>query len=221
MANEFRGIAFFDSDGTITLENSNGVFARNRGMAELHASLEESRYHDRITSGMYNGCIAPVYEGLTLAEVMELCEKIPVIDGVAETTAELAINGIMSVIVTCGVGDVARIIKERFGFHRYFGAELEFDDHGIATGYRTSLIGIEHKPVIVDYVCGQSGIPVQYTFGIGDSMSDIPMFKRVGVSIAINYDPRVDGHARHYIKNSGSLYDVVPIILEVVGRWTR
>jgi len=119
--------------------------------------------------------------------------------------------------VTCGLGDVARILKEEYGFHSYYGAELEFRD-GVATGYRTSLVGIEHKTVIASELCGQLGVPPECTFGIGDSMSDKSLFGSVGTSIAVNYDEHLQGHADHYIEKTDTLYKVVPIILKAMHK---
>jgi HAD superfamily phosphoserine phosphatase-like hydrolase len=216
MSNKTIGVAFFDSDGTITKRNSNRFFAERRGMSDLAERLEQQRADDVITSGQYNSGIAPVYKGLGRDEVVQACLEIPLVGDVKKTTDKLRENGIASVIVTCGLGDVARIIKERYGFDFFYGAELKFDNRGKATGYRTSLVGIEHKPHIVAEVCGRVGLHTACTFGIGDSFSDKALFEAVGTSIAFNYDESLDVHADHYVRNE-SLYDeVVPIIMGVV-----
>jgi len=82
VTDKISGIAIFDSDGTLILENSNRFFARARGRQRLSDELESLRYDDKITSGEYNRLIAPIFAGMTEAEVLDLCGKIPTIEGI-------------------------------------------------------------------------------------------------------------------------------------------
>lgn len=70
------------------------------------------------------------------------------------------------------------------------------------------------KAAFVEEVCERHGVPVSAAAAVGDSRSDLPMFARVGFSIALNADSSARAAATTAI-DSDDLRDVLPLLLQV------
>jgi phosphoserine phosphatase len=68
------------------------------------------------------------------------------------------------------------------------------------------------KASFVEEVCARRGVGVLDAAAVGDSRSDVPMFERVGFSVALNGDDTARAAATAALETD-DLRDVLPLLL--------
>lgn len=150
-------------------------------------------------------------EGLSLEDARkafpQLCAPL---DQVGETVGQLQSRGILCLLVTSGPVQVARFAGERWGFDAWDGS-LYGEQDGKLDGTIVHHIRDGGKIDCLTAYCSRQGIGPKEVVAVGDGATDLPLFAYCGTSIAINYDPAVEGKATHYL-HTGTLADILPLI---------
>lgn len=205
-------IACFDMDGTLIL-NTNSV--------EYLCTINNKKYQFGIIDreGIEKGLSwietdyikAELMRGLSVEKISYLFDKyIVLIQGIEETVAYLKEKGFKVILVTSGPTVVAELVAKRYGFDMYFGSEYEVKD-GLMTGKIIKHTGKFGKLSCLTEYCKEIGSSYDKCIAIGDGFSDIDLFEKCGKSVAINYEPCVEGKAGCYIK-TGDLKDIIKFI---------
>jgi phosphoserine phosphatase len=215
MVSEFKRIALIDMDGLVIPGNANILVAKKRKYEPLALGLEKQRKVNEIDTKGYNKGIAPVFTGLTEADIYAYWDELPKILDVKKTAEELKRRKVMPVIITCGLGDFARICKEKFGFYEYHGAELIFDGER-STGARNRHVKPEDKIEYGKQLCDKSRIGYENLIAVEDSWSGRPLFEFVrsvgGLTIALNDHNQDLTDCSDYHLISNSLYIITEYI---------
>jgi phosphoserine phosphatase len=104
----------------------------------------------------------------------------------------------------------AELLQERHGFAAVSGTELEVTD-GVL-GRRVSRYFDEHDKLrFVEEWCAERSIGLDDVVAVGDSRSDLPLFRRVGRSVALNATPDARRAATCVI-DTEDLRDVLPLL---------
>jgi len=96
----------------------------------------------------------------------------------------------------------------KYDFEKVYGSQWEVSD-GCFTGKILNHLGEEEKLNCLKSFCQNNDINPNNCVAIGDSTSDIEIFKFVGKSIAINFSKALSGKASAYIKTE-DLKDIIP-----------
>lgn len=148
-----------------------------------------------------------------IQEIARLFRDMPLIGGIQETVACLRANGIRCAIVSGGIDLAARMIAEEFGFDDYVADEILSNPDGTLTGEGRMNVDLRDKGINVRHMIEKYGTTPERTVSIGNSFTDIPMFKNSGMSIAFNpTDPYTQEAATHTIF-SDNISDVLDYIL--------
>jgi len=122
-----------------------------------------------------------------LADAVEAMSKIPSIDDIRPGVAMLRQRSVEAFIATVSWSFAARGLADLWGFSKVCGAELELDrSSGRLTGRVARHFQPEDKVAFVAEHCRRSGIEMEQVVAIGDSRSDLPLFRAVGFSVALN-----------------------------------
>ena len=151
------------------------------------------------------------YKGATLHEVHQRLESIPVLYGIAETVGELRVRGYTAVIDTVAWRFAAEWFQNRYGFDRVSGPDIERDDGGRFTGMVTEHFDEHDKLAFVQEMAAGRRLPMSECIAIGDGRSDVPLFREVGLSIALNGIREARVAATRSL-TSTDLRDVLPLI---------
>jgi phosphoserine phosphatase len=117
------------------------------------------------------------------------------------------------VIVSGGIDKAAELIKNEFGFDDFAADEICSNPDGTLTGEGKLIVDLRDKGINVRHFQELYGIPPERTVSIGNSFTDIPMFKNSGMSIAFNpTDPYTSDAATHTVV-SENIADVLDCIL--------
>ena len=206
----------FDMDGTLTNVRSSwkwvhecfGVDSEPNYRAFLNGEIDEPEFMRRDIGLWLN-----VKPRLHIDDIAVTFRDMPLVDGIQETIACLAANGIRSVIVSGGISLAARMLNDEFGFDGYIADEIVTDADGYVTGEGRMNVDLADKGIQVRNFIGKFGTTPERTVSIGNSFTDIPMFKTTGLSIAFNaQDEWTEATATHSIR-SDNISDVLDFIL--------
>ena len=117
------------------------------------------------------------------------------------------------VIVSGGIDIAAKMIMNEFGFDDFISDALEVDEEGKLTGEGIDIVDLADKSPWVRKFIEKYHTTPERTVSIGNSFTDIPMFKNSALSIAFNpTDPYTSDAATHTIV-SETISDVLDYIL--------
>ncbi len=151
---------------------------------------------------------------VTIDEIAKLFQNMPLIDGIQETIACLRDNGIRSVIVSGGIDKAAQLIKNEFGFDDFAADEICSNPDGTLTGEGKLIVDLKDKGINVRHFIEKYDTVPERTVSIGNSFTDIPMFKNSGMSIAFNPTDPYTSDAATYTVVSDNIADVLDYILD-------
>ncbi len=206
----------FDMDGTLTTVRSSwrwvhdcfGVDNEPAYQAFINGEIDESEFMRRDIRLWMSA-----KPGVTISDIAKIFQTIPLIDGIQETVACLEDNGIRCVIVSGGIDLAAKMLADEFGFDDYIADSLCSDGDGRLTGDGIRNLDLRDKGINVRQFIEKYGTTKERTVSIGNSFTDIPMFKNSGLSIAFNpTDPYTSEAADHTVE-SGNIADVLDLIL--------
>jgi len=205
-------LACFDLDGTLVRHASTGQhIAAHLGHASAMSEIEKAYAAGTVTNADVAAMDGRHYRGLTRTDITAMLNDIPVIDDIAETVGWLGQHGIPSVICTLAWRFVGEVFVDRYGFIASSGPTLKTGLDGTFTGEVESDFTEDDKPAFVDSLCRTHGIGMSEVFHVGDSRSDIPLFRAVGYSVALNATQQAVENARVALQTE-SLLDVLRVI---------
>ncbi|MEA2433093.1 MAG: phosphoserine phosphatase [Actinomycetota bacterium] len=183
---EPTGIVAFDLDGTLLPDTTVCLhlapWVGHDGMAELERQYAEGR----ITNAEVAERDAIFYKGRRRHDVCRQLENLEFIDGLPETIKWLKGRSLVPVIATITWRLAAEFVRDRFGFAAASGCEIEQTDDGIIQGVVSRHFDAANKVGFVQDIAAGLGLSLQNVVAIGDSTSDIPLFRAAGLAIALN-----------------------------------
>ena len=154
---------------------------------------------------------------VTIRDIAVLFRDMPLIDGIQETIACLKANGIRTVIISGGINLAAEMLAREFGFDDYIADEILAYDDGRLTGEGKMNVDLRDKGINVRQYIEKYGTTMERTVSVGNSFTDIPMFKSSGMSIAFNpTDPYTQEAATHTVF-SENIADILDFIMDQNG----
>lgn len=206
-----RGIVAFDLDGTLVRGTTTALhlaeWVGQTDMAELERLYDEGK----MTNVEVAEKSGPFFEGRTRTQVREALADIPLIDGIQDTTRWLQDNGLIPVIATVTWQIAAELLADEHGFAAASGCAIAENDNGCFTGVIARHFEADEKVSFVAEIAQGHGLSVEDAVAVGDAASDIPLFKKVALSIALNATVEARTVA-HVHLDTDDLRDVIPII---------
>jgi phosphoserine phosphatase len=150
---------------------------------------------------------------LCITDLIRFFQEMPLVEGIQETVACLKSNGIRCVIVSGGIELAARMIREEFGFDDHVADEICITPYGVLTGEGKMNVDLRDKGINVRHFIEKYGTTKERTVSIGNSYSDISMFRNSGLSIAFNPTDDLTKEAATHTVISKNISDVLDHIL--------
>lgn len=184
-------IASFDLDGTLVRGTTVSRHLADRfGESGPIAELEQGYASGEISNAMVASEQARSFRGVPLQDIVSKLIDIPCIAGIDATLTALGDRGVESLLGTVTWSFAAREFGGRHGFAAVSGTEIELGLGDIPTGEVSCHCDERDKLEFVVAHCEASGVDLSECLAIGDSRSDIPLFRAVGFSIALNATPQ-------------------------------
>jgi phosphoserine phosphatase len=206
----------FDMDGVLTsvrsswhwLNLSLGIDNEDTFRAYICGEIDQHEFMRRDIAQWKS-----VKPDIRISNLIRFFQDMPLTGGIQETVASLKSNGINSVIISGGVDIAARMIAEEFGFDDYVADEICCCPDGYPTGEGKMHVDLNDKGINVRHFIEKYGTTKERTASVGNSHTDIPMFRNSGMSIAFNpTDTHTKDTADHTII-SDNLSDILELIL--------
>ena len=150
---------------------------------------------------------------VTVNDIALTFRDMPLIEGIQETIACLNDCHIRAVIVSGGIDLAAAMLTREFGFDDYVADELCAYEDGRLTGEGKMNVDLRDKGINVRHFIEKYGTSKERTVSIGNSFTDIGMFKQSGLSIAFNPTDEYTQEAADHTVFSDNIADVLDYIL--------
>ena len=184
----------FDMDGTLlTGTTANLEIARELGTLEELLALEARFAAGEIDTRAFSAAIHALWTELTPAVVTAAFSGGPWLAGIEEVCADIRARGERSAVITMSPDFFARALLD-LGFDEVVASrfpELPFREPLDPAGVLTPA----DKVRVVGELCAAYGLTRDRCVAYGDSMSDAPLFRHLGHTVAVNADRHLDGLA--------------------------
>lgn len=182
-------LAVFDLDGTLKPRRDPYTYLHERlGVADQAKALTARGLAGELSYEEWLQGDAALWRGTSREHLEQLMRKLPYTPGARETVAALKARGVEVVIISAGLLFHAELVARDLGISQYMANEVVFSsegDDGVVTGEVVAAVSIENKGTLLDAVQEELGMGPEVTLAVGDMRSDIPLFKRAAVSVAV------------------------------------
>lgn len=211
--NNYFGLVVFDCDGVLTNHHSSWALLHeyfgskdNRYFAELYrrdliSYLDWMKIDIALMIHSYG---KPIHR----REVVEALSQIKIVPQAKQVFQKLKNMGFTIGVVSSGVDILVKRACKELGSDFCLYNELLFVDDELIPGGKPN-VPLKEKPRIIKQLAEQYGLTMDLVTYIGDSVWDIPVFKEVGLSIAIEPCGNACSEADYSVKN---LLDTLKII---------
>jgi len=208
---QYFPVVVFDLDGTLLRRTTVALLlAEHLGQAEMIQELERAFVAGTISSRAIADASAASFAGRTTGEIQSMLAAASWIDGIEETLRTLAQSGSHVLLATITWRFAAELLQERHGFAAVSGTELHVAD-GVVAGNVSRYFDEHDKLQFVEDWCAERSVALDDVAAVGDSRSDLPLFRRVGRSVALNAAPDARRGASRVI-DTEDLRDVLPLL---------
>ena len=211
-------VVCFDLDGTLVPSPASVCLHLSRwlGHEEELADLEVAYAEGRIHNHEVAERDAAHYAGKTRSEIDLELASLPLVSGIPETLARMRGMNMSALIATVTWRFAAEHLADRFGFDEVTGCVMEEDCSGRFTGKVGRHIDAADKVAFVRSFCEPRGIDLADCVAVGDSRSDIPLFREVGLAIAFNGTDAAK-EAAHVAVDGDSLLAILAVMQSPPG----
>lgn len=215
-ASPFR-VVCFDLDGTLLRKTSVSLFLAERmGYGSVLQELERRFRAGEISNSVIADTSAAWFQGKTRREIWANLEGASWIRGIRSTVNKLKEQGLKVVLGTVTWKFVAETLQEHFSFDAVSGTEME-EVGGRLTGRVLRYFDENDKVAFVKEYCAGQGWPLSTCVAVGDSRSDVALFGKVGLAIALNASSEARA-ASHVTLDAEDLGVVLEYILGPVAK---
>lgn len=205
-------VVVFDLDGTLLHGTTVSLLlAQWLGRGDEIAELERAFHAHEISNSVVADTSAAWFAGCRTADVWHVLGEGPWIDGMAETLQTLSDAGISLLLGTITWSFAAEMLRERHGFAAVSGTAMTASD-GVLSGVVSRYFDEHDKLRFVQEWCAERGHSMSQVAAVGDSRSDVPLFREVGLSVALNATPDARNAAMHAL-DTDDLRNVLPVLL--------
>jgi phosphoserine phosphatase len=208
-------LVVFDMDGTLLPgTTANLELARVLGQESMVRGLETAYHAGMLDNHRYAECILAMYTLLRPDHVEEAFANAPKLQGLEDLIIWAKVHGIRIAVLTTGPEFFARKFIELYGFDDVAGSLFPVHEGEIKLG-ACRVIRDADKPVHATSLCQRMKIDVRSCVALGDSRSDLALFRSFPNSIALNYHPVLAGEAKHYLRTRFAP-DLIPALASML-----
>lgn len=204
----FPPVVVFDLDGTLLRGTTVSLLlARWLGRESDIAELERRFQAHEISNSVVADTSAAWLAGKHTADVWRVLVNGDWISGMTETFQRLADTGSSVLLATITWRFAAEMLRKQYAFVAVSGTEMQVTNGGLS-GRVTRYFDEHDKVRFVESWCAENGFSMSDVAAVGDSRSDVPLFRRAGMSVALNATPDARKAATHVL-DADDLRDVL------------
>ncbi len=120
--------------------------------------------------------------GIPVSDIHNALAKAPYLKGISEVIFESKLMGLKSILISENPDIICQYVVKRFGFDDYICSKVVVDD-GKIVGVKSLLLN--KLDGLAEYI-NKFKIDFSECLHVGGDESDVPIFEKVGFSVAIN-----------------------------------
>jgi len=195
-------MVFFDMDGVLVDVSKYQEGGSKVGVSTWHSVFdglgvidEHQRLKEKFKAGKFpsymewtdEACKVLKTHGLTKDEFLKIINSQTLMVGAKETVAELKKRGYKTAVITGSFGALAKRVQRELGIDDAVAhCNLEFDGEGNLIDWKLLPCDYEGKVDAFLQMAEKDGVSPSECVFVGDEVNDIPIFRKVGLSIAFN-----------------------------------
>jgi phosphoserine phosphatase len=208
----------FDMDSTLIQGETIDELAKMAGVGDQVVAITASAMRGEIPFQESFRRRVGLLKGLPEARVMEVIERLPLMEGTERLFRALKARGARTAIFSGGFTFFGRVLKEKLGVDYAFANELEVHD-GVVTGeVNGGIVDGTQKAELLVEIAGLEGVPLEEVVAVGDGANDLPMLGLAGMGVAFHAKPVVRASARFSVTQVG-LDGLLYLLGVPTGEW--
>ena len=194
----------FDVDKTLFREPALTRAARGLGIGKKWDAIDELYEKKRITLRQALLQQFQLLVGMKLVDVLAEVSKVPMMRNIRETVDKLLGLGLSVILCTDNPDFLCQYLVEQFGFRGFVSSKVAVKN-GLITD---DIEPLPDKRLGIRKYCAWMSIPLSKTVHVGDGLNDVPVFRVVGYSIALNTSLEKVKRAASHQMETDDLLDV-------------
>jgi HAD superfamily phosphoserine phosphatase-like hydrolase len=210
-------MASFDLDKTLYRKPALTTAARGLGIGSKWDNIDKMYEKGRITLGQGLLSQYKLLVGMKVENILAEVSKVETMRNIGETVQKLLGLGLQVIVTTDNPDFLCQYMVERYGFNGYVASKVPVKDGVVTDGIEP----LPDKRLGIRKYCAWMSIPLSKVFHVGDGLNDVPVFRVVGHSIALNTELDKVKKTASYVMKTDNLLDVYHHIHSVVGAAKR
>lgn len=198
-----RRLFAFDMDSTLIQGEVIDELAKMAGVGGQVVDITEAAMRGEIDFKQSFTRRVGLLRGLPESRVLELLDKIPLVDGAEQLIATLKLLGYKTAILSGGFTFFARSLQARLGIDYVFANELDIADGAVTGRVTAEIVDGAKKAALLKEIARRENISLEQIVAVGDGANDLPMLGIAGMGIAFRAKPLVRQSAEHSVSCLG------------------
>ena len=197
-------MASFDLDKTLYHKQALTNAVRALGIGKKWDSIEEMYEKGRIT--LRQGLVSQykLLIGMRVDDILGEVSKLETMRNIRETVEKFLGLGLQVIVTTDNPDFLCQYLVNRYGFNGFVSSKVAVKN-GIVTD---DIEPLPDKRLGIRKYCAWMSVPLSKVFHVGDGLNDVPVFRVVGYSIALNTDLDKVRKAASYEMKTDDLLDI-------------
>src|SRR5947209_4501767 len=192
----------FDLDKTLFRQPALTQAARGLGIGKKWDAIDEMYHRKRITLRQALLQQFQLLVGMKLVDVLAEVSKVPMMRNIREAVDKLLGLGLSVILCTDNPDFLCQYLVEQFGFRGFVSSKVAVKNSVITDDIEP----LPDKRLGIRKYCAWMSIPLSKTVHVGDGLNDVPVFRVVGYSVALNTNlEKVRRAASHQMKTDDLL----------------
>jgi phosphoserine phosphatase len=212
-------LAIFDLDGTLKQARDPYAFLHKRlGTWEASQSFFSRALAGELDYEEWLRLDARLWKGVSRRTLEDLFSQNPYLPGAQDVVCALKGMGVCVALVSTGLRLHAEQVHEDLGLDRIVANEICFQN-GRVTGEARAHVPEGGKGQIVARLQGEFGVEPEECLAVGDGMSDVDMYKKVRLGVAVTPSSERVRSAADLILEEADLRPLLTMVREVLPAW--
>ena len=190
-------------DGTLVKEPTLRVLARKLGFLRELDYFDELLEREEISTAVCLREQFKLFGGYKASQLLGLVNDVPRIKWIRRTVESFKAQGLRVIVLSDNMTFLSRFFLP-YGFETTLGS-IGVVRRGIFTGEAEIA---DKKSLPIRKFCRERGLSLSECIHVGDWNNDIPVFKMVGLSVALNPQNETVTKSADLLVRSDSLFDV-------------